>query len=337
MADLITMSTGTAKLGVFFQLPDDPLDPVWDLNLIPAEKDDIIKMGGDPDTCDIIFEDRENIRLYRQGAFRAEALERSLDPIFIDLGQGRSKLPLPLYPGVTTLFSPKAGGKTTLSEYIAAYMGTEYPDEGVDFIRYGEPEANSRPNRQHMAIPTIISERDMLMRLIQALLSPSRVVILDSFRQQIFASGGATGTGGVNLRVLTTVTQLSVLAERLGKTLIVCWNPQSGKEEVINEWLVQLESAVTSVANILLPASSADPLAKPADGNRVMQFVSRYHSGATKADRGILRLDFEIGNIIRYIEQSEIPESQLEMRSSDESNMTIAFQTIVPTRIFVKD
>lgn len=224
--------------------------------------------------CELFFSDDKVAQAYMDadGSFRR--LMYGLDdtaPIRIPLTADPRGHFLSLHPGVFILFSQRAGGKTKLAEYIASYLDAEDPLLEPYVIRFGEPEPRTVSGRS-----TLTTSRQLLTTLASALLSPHRVIIIDSFRQLIFESGGATGTGGVNLRILPVLTQLSQIASRLGKTILITWNPQSGKPEVVNEWLIQLESAVTSLLVIQTPnMGTGDGLARPTTSKRDALFVTR--------------------------------------------------------------
>lgn len=251
------------------------------------------------------FDEKEARELYHSCRIREDYFELSSTPITIPLGRG-SNGSIPLVPGVTTLFSLRGGGKTVLSDYVAAYLADEYPDEGVSLIKFGEPEALSRSNRS-----TISSDTEMMVELCRELLGKSRVIIIDSFKQLIFQKSGNTGSGGVNLQLLSVVSQLSIIAERLGKTILIAWNPQTSKEEVITEWLNQIESSVTSVFYIHTPTVD-NPLAKPGSSRRKASFVSR-----KTEDRNVQTIEFDIKALVAYVDAA----SKVSLESDSETEI----------------
>lgn len=113
--------------------------------------------------------------------------------------------------GVTAIFGVSNSGKSELAKYLAYQLNTPV-------FRFSEPE-----------IPSVMEPHILISEIEKFLLGNDSVMIIDSFRFFIYntAQKSAAGKGGVNTKIYSDLTALSVAAAFRRKCIIVVLNPMS--------------------------------------------------------------------------------------------------------------
>lgn len=124
---------------------------------------------------------------------------------------GGSETNVELAYGVTAIFGVSNSGKSELSKYLAYQLN-------VPVFRFSEPE-----------IPSVMEPHILISEIEKFLQSEEQVMIIDSFRFFIYntAQKSAAGKGGVNTKLYSDLTALSVTAAFRRKSIIVVLNPMS--------------------------------------------------------------------------------------------------------------
>lgn len=192
-----------------------------------------------------------------------------------------------LYKGVTVLMGGSGAGKTVLSSYIARRLNGD-ADDGFPArcITYCEPELVSATGE-----PTVTEERDLISSVASFLVGTEAVLDVDSLRELMYSSsGGATGKGGINMTIFSILTKWDLLAQLLGKVVILNVNPLNVTEDVLEQFREAASGSVTSVLNL------------PSINN--IEFTSRdvkWRSRVWKALKGV-----DIGRLASYDNPGQI-------------------------------
>lgn len=124
---------------------------------------------------------------------------------------GGTETSIELAYGLTAIFGVSNSGKSELSKYLAYQLN-------LPVFRFSEPE-----------IPSVMEPHILVSEIERFLKSEDPVMIIDSFRFFIYntAQKSAAGKGGVNTKLYSDLTALSVAAAFRKKVIIVVLNPMS--------------------------------------------------------------------------------------------------------------
>lgn len=199
---------------------------------------------------------------------RSEGIERSLgwSNYTVNLPKGE----FPLFPGLGVIYGASGAGKTQMLDFVFR----ELRDSGVGVRRIMFNEPDLLVSERSAAI---VSETDLLNEVANFMISPDEVLFIDSIRTFIYsASGGATGKGGVDMQMYTKLTELSILAQLLGKSINVVFNPISADEQVVENIKEAVKGSVESLYFL-------------DHGKRVLNIESRNH----QAKRELVTIPFD--------------------------------------------
>lgn len=136
---------------------------------------------------------------------------------------------VPIYPGLGVIFGSSGAGKTVLTGRIVEGLNLMYPNN-VKLIRFGEPDL--KPEYTKMAL---VTEEELVSAVIEFIHSPAKMLFIDSIRPLIYSTkAGATGKGGMDMTLYNKLTELSILAQKLGKSINVVFNPISADKAVVD-------------------------------------------------------------------------------------------------------
>jgi len=165
----------------------------------------------------------------------------------VDLAQKGSTLKLP--PGVTMIIGRSGSGKTAL-----ALSRMNALNDNTIYARFGEP----LDRRFALELATVGADEGLFLHQHEAKLAEQiarflfaddlSVMIIDSLRYLVYAGGGATGKGGVNMSLFADISFLDVVAARRGKSLVIIINPLTDDDAAYKNIV---EAAVGSVAALI--------------------------------------------------------------------------------------
>lgn len=140
--------------------------------------------------------------------------------------------------GVTALIGGSGTGKTELGNKLAHLLGSN-----ALHVRMLEPE-----------VPCITDPYLFLKTIADFLLQDNeKVMVIDSIRFAIYNPGEKTaaGAGGMNMALFTHLTTLSVMAEQLGKSIIMVINPVTVNADVLKLYIEALNGSVNGVMRMV--------------------------------------------------------------------------------------
>lgn len=140
--------------------------------------------------------------------------------------------------GVVAILGGAGSGKSEFLAKLVQFLG----EDRFEYIRFMEPEA-----------PCITDPYEMLHRLGAFLLGDKRYCGLDSSRYMVFNPGrkAATGTGGMNMSLFSSLTALSVAAELRQKTIFVIINPVTANPDTMKLYVEALNGSVNGVMTMI--------------------------------------------------------------------------------------
>lgn len=123
--------------------------------------------------------------------------------------------------GVVAIYGGAGTGKSSFAFRLSRLI------ESSKFISFGEPDLIS------------ISDMSALARVLNTSFfkEDKRVVILDSARSFLFAPSRSTGAGGVNNELFIMFSKISSSLAKLGKCLIVTFNPMNVDKDQLRDTL----------------------------------------------------------------------------------------------------
>lgn len=171
---------------------------------------------------------------------------------------------LQLPPGITILIGKSGAGKTKLALDRINRLNAR-----TSYVRFGEPldkyfvrMLDIEPAESRVEL--LQFEVDVAARMASFLFNDTEdVLIVDSLRYLFFASGGATGKGGVNMTLFTDLSFLDNVANLRGKSLVLVINPLTDDDQA---YKTILEVATGSVSALIDVQSTT-----------AMRFTSRYN------------------------------------------------------------
>lgn len=166
----------------------------------------------------------------------------------------RQQIELP--PGVTIILGRSGSGKTKLA------MGhmTALNDQ-VIYARHGEPldkyfVAQLAGNPAEAGISLLPFEVDVAAMIGRFLFQDgSDVLIIDSLRHLVYAGGGATGKGGVNMTLFSNLSYLDVVVNLRGKSLIVVINPLTDDDAAYKSIVEAAAGSVSALIDVQSPTA----------------------------------------------------------------------------------
>lgn len=174
---------------------------------------------------------------------KTDGLKLEVKQVFQQLSMTNIDLPrkttsLPLWRGydlqpLTVIMGDSRSGKTTLMKYLFRL----HNDDGFKplWLNYLEFEDDDM----------ITCKRQLSVEIVAALLDPSvDVIIIDSFRALVYASGKAAGAGGIDKNIFAPLTALAHLARKLSKYIIISINVMSRQRTLIEQYHDDLTSSV---------------------------------------------------------------------------------------------
>jgi energy-coupling factor transporter ATP-binding protein EcfA2 len=146
--------------------------------------------------------------------------------------------------GLIALVGPSGSGKTSTLEFLGNGLVAE--KRSVSLIRFCEPEDGA-----------IFDPHEFLVLLCRALTDPTvDVILLDSFRYFTYAeSSGATGKGGINMRIFAQMTGLCALARIAGKLILATHNPLASDEAALRAYIESANGSIDGVINCVAPGT----------------------------------------------------------------------------------
>lgn len=173
----------------------------------------------------------------------------------LKLHEGKSGPALTLPTGLTIVMGKSGSGKTALTLGRLAAN-----NESVTYVRYAEPldDAMFVTRLTNQRVYSATSEPDVIEYLLNHLFSEpdtTDVFVLDSIRYLVFAPGGATGKGGVNMTLFTQLTHLDIVASLLGKSVVVVVNPLSDDQASYDLMIESALGSCSAVVDVLNPTS----------------------------------------------------------------------------------
>lgn len=166
----------------------------------------------------------------------------------------RTDLELP--PGVTIVIGRSGSGKTKFT-----LNNLTLKNDNVMYARFGEPldyrfVEHMATNPESKGISLLDFEVDVASRIASFLFEDgSDVLIVDSLRYLVYAGGGATGKGGVNMTLFADISFLDVVASRRGKSLVVVINPLADDDEAYKQIIEAAKGSVSGLIDMVSPSS----------------------------------------------------------------------------------
>jgi ABC-type dipeptide/oligopeptide/nickel transport system ATPase component len=173
------------------------------------------------------FSDTSSFELQGEEKEIKEGLLHSLawDDVTVNLPKGKVEL----FPGLGIFFGTSGSGKTRLVNYIIHQLA-QRASTRVSKIAFNEPDLIISDG----SIATV-SEDQLLEMVASFLASDADILFIDSIRTFIYSSkSGATGKGGIDMTMYTKLTELSILAQKFGKSINVVFNPISADKQVVD-------------------------------------------------------------------------------------------------------
>lgn len=204
------------------------------VNLKKGEVDVLDPKDAESDFCssssfDVLMSDEE----------RKKGIEKSLTWAGYDVAIPKGTFPI--YPGLGVIYGASGAGKTQLLDFV--YQALKESNIGAQKIMFNEPDLLVTSKSA-----AIVSEDELLYKVAEFIASDDEILFIDSIRTFIFSSsGGATGKGGIDMTLYTKLTELSILAQRLGKSINVVFNPISADEAVVKNIKEAVKGSVESI------------------------------------------------------------------------------------------
>lgn len=146
-----------------------------------------------------------------------------------------------LYPGLGVIYGASGAGKTQLLNFVFKTL----KDNKIKArkIMFNEPDLLVSERSA-----AIVSEDQLLHEVAKFLISDDEILFIDSIRTFIYSvAGGATGKGGVDMTMYTRLTELSILAQLLGKSINVVFNPISADDAVVQNIKEAVKGSVETI------------------------------------------------------------------------------------------
>lgn len=166
----------------------------------------------------------------------------------------RTDIELP--PGVTIVLGRSGSGKTKFT-----LNNLTLKNDNVMYARFGEPldyrfVEHMATNPESKGISLLDFEVDVASRIASFLFEDgSDVLIVDSLRYLVYAGGGATGKGGVNMTLFADISFLDIVASRRGKSLVVVINPLSDDDDAYKQIIEAAKGSVSGLIDMVSPSS----------------------------------------------------------------------------------
>lgn len=208
--------------------------------------------------------------------------------------EGSDKYAIDLPTGVTAVLGKSGTGKSRFT-FDHLFYSTATRGAKPLYIKAFEPGDSARLMK--FSVPATFDEPefelDLASALAEALLDPTRdLIIVDSLRYLFYSSaGGATGKGGVNMSLFMDLTHLDTVATRLNKRVVVVINPMTDDDAAfafyaeaavgaVSAVVVMQDYKTARVSNRLKPSRDFVPLEVP---KSAATDAERTRSGKTQA------------------------------------------------------
>lgn len=193
----------------------------------------------DPDKMKKLFCSTTSFDAIMNEEERKQGIEKSLS--WENYNVAIPKGTFPLFPGLGVIYGASGAGKTQLLEFI--FRALRESNIKARKVMFNEPDLLVSSKSAAM-----VSEDDLLAEVAEFIGSDDEILFIDSIRTFVYSSsGGATGKGGVDMTMYTKLTELSILAQRIGKSINVVFNPISADEAVVQNIKEAVKGSVESI------------------------------------------------------------------------------------------
>lgn len=161
-----------------------------------------------------------------------------------------------LPPGITGVLGRSGAGKSKL-----ALGAINALNPRCAYVRYGEPldkffVALMDMDPAEARAELLFFEADLAARIASFLFNDTEdVLLIDSLRYWVFASGGSTGKGGVNMSMFTELSFLDIVANLRGKSIVALINPLADDDVGYKFMLDVAKGSFSAVIDVQSPVS----------------------------------------------------------------------------------